>query len=90
MSETFKSWVAKLGYVGTKSTHLRETRDAIQAYDVRNNPITITATNGTTYTITENTAANINARSRGLVWASVATSFLPTMPMPTTIPSRPS
>lgn len=60
------SWVAKLGYVGTKSTHLRETRDAIQSYDVRNNPITITATNGMTYTITENTAANINARSRAI------------------------
>lgn len=59
-------WVAKLGYIGTKSTHLRETRDAIQAYDVRNNPITVSATNGTQYTITENTAANVNARSRAI------------------------
>jgi Carboxypeptidase regulatory-like domain/TonB dependent receptor len=61
-----RGWVAKVGYIGTKSTHLRETRDAIQAYDVRNSPITVTGTDGVAYTITENTAANVNARSRAL------------------------
>jgi hypothetical protein len=61
-----RSWVAKLGYVGTKSTHLRETRDAIQSYDVRNNPITVTGTNGVTYNITQNTLNNVNARSRAV------------------------
>jgi Carboxypeptidase regulatory-like domain len=59
-------WIAELGYIGTKGTHLRETRDAIQAYDVRNHPLTITGAGGATYTITQNTAANVNARSRAL------------------------
>jgi hypothetical protein len=59
-------WIAEVAYVGTKGTHLRETRDAIQPYDVRNQPLTITGTGGATYTITENTLANINARSRAL------------------------
>jgi hypothetical protein len=59
-------WVAEVGYIGTKGTHLRETRDAIQAYDVRNHPLTITGAGGVTYTITQNTAANVNARSRAL------------------------
>jgi hypothetical protein len=59
-------WIAEVGYIGTKGTHLRETRDAIQAYDVRNHPLTITGAGGATYTITENTAANVNARSRAL------------------------
>jgi hypothetical protein len=59
-------WIAELGYVGTKGTHLRETRDALQAYDVRHHPITVTAADGTPYTITENTGANVNARSRAV------------------------
>jgi hypothetical protein len=59
-------WIAKLGYAGTKSTHLRETRDAIQSYDARLNPITVKGTNGAIYTIKENTAANVNARSRAI------------------------
>jgi hypothetical protein len=61
-----QGWVLELGYIGTKGTHLRETRDAIQAYDVRNNPITVTGSDGTTYTITQNTANNVNARSRAV------------------------
>jgi hypothetical protein len=59
-------WLLELGYIGTKGTHLRETRDAIQAYDVRQNPIIVTGAGGTTYTITQNTAANVNARSRAM------------------------
>jgi Carboxypeptidase regulatory-like domain len=59
-------WIAEFGYIGTKGTHLRETRDAIQAYDVRNQPLTVMGANGASYTITQNTAANVNARSRAL------------------------
>lgn len=56
-------WVLEVGYVGTKGTHLRETRDANQAIDARSNPVTLTATDGSTYTITQNTLANVNARA---------------------------
>ena len=61
-----QGWLLEIGYIGTKGTHLRETRDAIQAYDVRQNPITVTGAGGTTYTITQNTASNVNARSRAV------------------------
>lgn len=61
-----RGWIAELGYTGTRSTHLRETRDAIQAYDARKGPITVTGVGGATYTITQNTAANVNARSRAV------------------------
>jgi hypothetical protein len=60
------NWVLEVGYVGTKGTHLRETRDAIQPYDARTHPVTITAADGTPYTITQNTFFNANARSRAL------------------------
>jgi len=60
------NWVVEVGYVGTKGTHLRETRDAIQPYDARTHPVTITAADGTPYTITQNTFFNANARSRAL------------------------
>ena len=59
-----KSWILEVGYVGTKGTHLRETRDAIQPFDARIHPVTITDTSNNTYTITQNTFANANARSR--------------------------
>ncbi len=59
-----QNWVLELGYVGTKGTHLRDTRNTDQAHDARVNPVTLTATDGTTYTVTQNTLANINARSR--------------------------
>ncbi|HLH02106.1 MAG TPA: carboxypeptidase-like regulatory domain-containing protein [Bryobacteraceae bacterium] len=58
-----RGWVLELGYVGTKGTHLRETRDKNQARDVRANPLTLTAADGTQYTITQNTLANVNARA---------------------------
>ena len=61
-----QGWVLEIGYIGTKSTHLRETRDAIQSYDARLGPITVTGADGTTYTITQNTANNVNARSRAV------------------------
>ena len=58
-----RGWVLELGYVGTKGTHLRETRDKNQAHDVRNNPLTLTASDGSAYTITQNTLSNVNARA---------------------------
>jgi hypothetical protein len=61
------SFMMEVGYVGTKSTHLRETRDAIQPYFATpQNPVIVTAADGTTYSITQNTLANMNARSRAL------------------------
>jgi hypothetical protein len=61
-----KEWVLEVAYVGTKGTHLRETRDAIQPYDATTHPVTITDVNNHTYTITTNTFANAAARSRAL------------------------
>jgi hypothetical protein len=58
------NWVAELGYVGTKGSHLRSTFDPDQpALASPSNPITLTAPNGTAYTITENTTANALARA---------------------------
>src|SRR5205085_2468130 len=50
-----KNWVVEVGYVGTKGTHLRETRDAIQPVDATVHPVTLTDTTGDTFTITQNT-----------------------------------
>ncbi len=58
------NWVLELGYVGTKGTRLRATFDPDQpALASPSNPITLTAQNGTQYTITQNTAANASARA---------------------------
>jgi hypothetical protein len=59
-------WVVEIGYVGTKGTHLRETRDAIQPYDATVHPVTLTGIDGTVYNITQNTYSNSAARSRAL------------------------
>lgn len=82
-----QGWVLEIGYIGTKGTHLRDTRNIDQAYDARTNPITLTAADGTKYTITQNTLANLNARSRYLglgvagfqVFADDANSFYNSM-----------
>jgi hypothetical protein len=59
-----KNWVLDIGYVGTHGVHLRETSDRNMAKIVSTqNPITLTAANGTQYVITQNTAANANARA---------------------------
>src|SRR4029077_17346988 len=59
-----RNWVLELGYVGTHTVHLRETRTDIEAkLATAANPISITATDGTVYTITESTSANGQARS---------------------------
>jgi hypothetical protein len=59
-----RNWVLELGYVGTHTVHLRETRTDIEAsLATAAHPISITATDGTVYTITESTSANGQARS---------------------------
>jgi hypothetical protein len=59
-----KQWILELGYVGSHAVHLRETRTNIQAtLATAANPITVTADDGTPFTITESTAANGPARS---------------------------
>jgi hypothetical protein len=63
------NWMLELGYVGTKGTHLRSTFDPDQPNLAGPGgtgqlaPITLTAQNGTQYTITQNTAANALARA---------------------------
>ena len=61
-----RDWILEIGYVGTKGTHLRETRDAIQPVDARVHPVTVVARDGKSYTIAQNSFANANARSRAL------------------------
>jgi len=59
-----RKWVLEVGYVGTKGTHLRETRDAIQSVNATPaNPFTVTDTSGNTYQITNNTFSNAIART---------------------------
>jgi hypothetical protein len=64
------NWFVELGYVGTKGTHLRVTYDPEQA-QLLGQPgfptsLTVTAQNGTPYTITQNTVANNEARAMNL------------------------
>ena len=59
-----KQWVLEVGYVGTHTVHLRETRTSIQSRLASlSNPITLTDTSGNKFTITESTEANGPARS---------------------------
>jgi hypothetical protein len=59
-----RKWVLEVGYVGTKGTHLRETRDAIQSVNASPaHPFTVTDTSGNNYTITDNTFSNAIART---------------------------
>jgi hypothetical protein len=58
-----KSWVAEVGYVGTRGIHLRETRDAIQSVDAMKHPLTVTDNNGNSYVINTDTFANAIART---------------------------
>ncbi|MGD0761388.1 MAG: TonB-dependent receptor, partial [Candidatus Sulfotelmatobacter sp.] len=57
-------WVLELGYVGTKGTHLRDTRDAIESVNATpTNPFTVKDNLGNSYQITTNTFANAIART---------------------------
>jgi Carboxypeptidase regulatory-like domain len=59
-----RKWMLEVGYVGTKGTHLRETRDAIQSVDATPaNPFTVTTAGGVSYPITDNTFSNAIART---------------------------
>jgi hypothetical protein len=59
-----RKWVLEVGYVGTKGTHLRETRDAIQSVNATPaNPFTVTDTSGNSYQIIDNTFSNAIART---------------------------
>jgi hypothetical protein len=62
-----KQWVLEVGYVGTHSIHLRETRDALQSQDATpTNPVDIASPfcNPSPCVITTNTFDNAIARSR--------------------------
>src|SRR5277367_585642 len=62
-----KQWVLEVGYVGTHSIHLRETRDALQSQDATpTNPVDIASPfcNPSPCVITNNTFDNAVARSR--------------------------
>ena len=59
-----KDWILEVGYVGTHSIHLRETRTDLPARLASpTNPITVTDVNGNPYQITENTTSNGPLRS---------------------------
>jgi hypothetical protein len=59
-----RDWVLEIGYVGTHTVHLRETRTNIEArLATAANPIVVTAADGTPFTISESTSANGPARS---------------------------
>ena len=63
--ELGKNWVLELGYVGTHSLHLRETRTNLQPQHASAaNPVVLNDANGTPFTITTNTFSNAPARSR--------------------------
>ena len=57
-------WVLEVGYVGTHSIHLRETRDSQQAsIATAANPLTVTGAGGQSFQITTTTVSNGPARS---------------------------
>jgi hypothetical protein len=59
-----KQWILEVGYVGTRGTHLRDTRDAIQSLNATpGNPVVVKDVNGNSYSITTNTFANAIART---------------------------
>jgi hypothetical protein len=59
-----KNWQLELGYVGTKSTHLSDQLDPMQATLASpQHPIAVQDVFGNTYNITQNTALNVGARS---------------------------
>jgi hypothetical protein len=59
-----RQWIMELGYVGSHAVHLRETSTNIQAkLATPTSPITLTADDGTQYTIFDSTASNGAARS---------------------------
>jgi Carboxypeptidase regulatory-like domain len=65
--ELTRRWILEIGYVGTHSIHLRETRTSQLAQDASpTDPVVRTALNGQPFTITTNTLSNAPARTLGL------------------------
>ena len=65
--ELAQKWILEIGYVGTHSLHLRETRTSLQAQRVSpTHQLTITDQTGHSYPIIYNTTSNGPARSRAL------------------------
>src|ERR1700723_2654385 len=59
-----RRWGLELGYVGTRGTHLRDTRDAIESVNASpTNPFTVKDNHGNSYQITANTFDNAIART---------------------------
>src|SRR3984957_14010208 len=59
-----RKWVLELGYVGTRGTHLRDTRDAIESVNASpTSPFTVKDNLGNSYAITTNTFDNAIART---------------------------
>lgn len=59
------NWILEVGYVGTHSIHLRETRDSQQSVIATpQNPLTVMGENGQQFVISSTTISNGPARSR--------------------------
>ncbi|HEV2386319.1 MAG TPA: TonB-dependent receptor [Candidatus Acidoferrales bacterium] len=59
-----KRWLVEIGYLGTHTVHLRETRDSLQAVIATpQNPLVVTGAGGQKFTITQTTLANALART---------------------------
>ena len=58
-----KDWVLEVGYVGTHSIHLRETRTNLSVNVSPTHPLVLTDTSGNQFSIEANTLANGPARS---------------------------
>ncbi len=61
--ELGRNWVLEVGYIGTHSVHLRETRTNLSVRVSPTNPLHVTTAGGQPFDITFNTSANAPARS---------------------------
>jgi hypothetical protein len=61
--ELGRNWVLEVGYIGTHSVHLRETRTNLSVRVSPTNPLHVTTAGGQPFDITFNTFANAPARS---------------------------
>jgi hypothetical protein len=61
--ELGRNWILEVGYIGTHSVHLRETRTNLSVRVSPTNPLHVTTAAGQQFDITSNTSANAPARS---------------------------